>query len=49
MARVEDGALVLETKAAALRRLRARYQSAGGSLADELLEERRLEAAREAE
>lgn len=47
VARIENGALLLETKDAAMRRLKARYKNVKGSLADELLAERRLEAARE--
>jgi len=47
LVRVEGGALILESRDAVLRRLKARYQNVGGGLADELLAERRQEAARE--
>ncbi len=49
LARVEGDALVLESGDAVMRRLKARYRNVEGSLADELLAERRLEAAREGE
>ena len=49
MARVEDGRLVLERREDVVRRLRGRYSgvSRGRSLSDELISERREEAARE--
>ncbi len=50
VARVEDGRLVLESRDAILRRLRAEFARAvpkGVSLAGELIAERRAEAARE--
>ena len=47
VARAEDGRLVLEPKAAAVARLRRRFQDVQGSLAEELLAERRAEAAGE--
>jgi AbrB family looped-hinge helix DNA binding protein len=48
-ARVEDGRLVLEPREVVLSRLRERFQrvTAGVSLADELIDERRKEARRE--
>jgi AbrB family looped-hinge helix DNA binding protein len=48
-ARVEDGRLVLEPREVVLTRLRRRFQkvTAGVSLADELIDERRKEARRE--
>lgn len=49
VARAEGGRLVLEPKAAVVTRLRDRFKDVKGSLADELLAERREEAAREAE
>lgn len=45
IARAENGQLVLEPKAAVAARLRDRFKSVEGSLADELLAERRDEAA----
>ena len=47
VARAENGCLILESKPAAIDRLRERFQKIKGSLADELLAERREEAARE--
>ncbi len=49
VARVEGETLVLEPRDAVLRRLKARYKNVTGSLATELLEERRAEAEREGE
>lgn len=51
IATVDDGRLVLERRASVLARLRQRFQSipTGVSLADELIQERRLEAQREAD
>lgn len=49
VARVEDGRLVFEPRAAVAARLRTRFGGVKVSLADELLKERRTEAAREAE
>lgn len=49
IARVEGETLVLEPRDAVLRRLKARYKDISGSLATELLEERRAEAALEDE
>jgi AbrB family looped-hinge helix DNA binding protein len=46
---IEDGSLVLMTPQVAVRRLRARFAKYPGSLADELLAERRFEQARETE
>ena len=48
VARVEDGRLIFEPKASVVARLRERFKNVEGSLADELLAERREEAAREA-
>lgn len=48
VARAENGRLVFEPKAAVVARLRERFKDVKGSLADELLAERREEAAREA-
>ena len=48
VARVEEGRLVFEPKAAVMARLRGRFARVEGSLAAELLEERRQEAVREA-
>lgn len=50
VARVEDGRLVLETRASIKRRLQARYRQipANRCLSDELIAERRAEARREA-
>lgn len=48
VARVEDGRLVFERRAALIERLRARFKDVKGSMAEELLRERREEAAREA-
>jgi AbrB family looped-hinge helix DNA binding protein len=47
---VRDGQLILETKDNLQRRLRARYQGwpQDGRISEELIAERRLEAAREA-
>ena len=47
VARAENGCLILEPKAVAIDRLRERFRKIEGSLADELLAERREEAARE--
>ena len=47
VARAEGGRLVLEPKAAVVARLRGRFKGVEGSLAGELLAERRDEAARE--
>lgn len=49
LVRVKDGALILETRQAVERRLRARFQNVDPniSLADELIKERRAEAVRE--
>ena len=47
VARVEGETLVLESRDAVLRRLKARYKNVTRSLATELLAERRAEAARE--
>lgn len=49
VARAENGRLVFEPKAAIVARLRERFKHVEGSLADELLAERREEAAQEAE
>lgn len=51
MAKIEEGRLVLEKRENVLRRLRARFAGLpeGVSLADELIAERRTEAAREDE
>ncbi len=46
---LEEGRLVLESRAALLERLKARYRDVEGSMADELIQERREEAAREAQ
>jgi AbrB family looped-hinge helix DNA binding protein len=48
VARVEGGALMLVPKEAIRRRLRDRFAPVEGSMADELIKERREEAAREA-
>jgi AbrB family looped-hinge helix DNA binding protein len=48
VARVQGEQLILERREAVIRRLKARYQGLEESLADELLAERRQEAAREA-
>lgn len=48
VARAENGRLVFEPKAAVIARLRERFKHIEGSLAEELLAERREEAAREA-
>ncbi|MDQ3397880.1 MAG: AbrB/MazE/SpoVT family DNA-binding domain-containing protein [Deinococcota bacterium] len=48
VARVENGRLIFEPRAAVVKRLRERFKDIKGSLADELLAERREEAAREA-
>lgn len=45
--RLEGGRLVLESRRSLLERLQARYAEVEGSLADELLAERREEAVRE--
>lgn len=45
--RLEDGRLVLESRQSLLERLQARYAEVEGSMADELIAERREEAARE--
>ena len=49
LVRVKDGALILETRQAVERRLRARFRNVDPniSLADELIKERRAEAVRE--
>lgn len=47
VARAENGRLVFEPKAAVIARLRERFKHVEGSLADELLAERREEAAKE--
>lgn len=44
---LDEGRLVLEPRQALLARLQARYGDIDGSLADELIEERRDEARRE--
>lgn len=49
VARAENGRLIFEPKAAVVARLRARFKGVEGSLADELISERREEAKREAE
>lgn len=49
VARVEEGRLIFEPRAAVVKRLRERFKDIKGSLADELLAERREEAAQEAE
>jgi len=50
VARVEDDCLVIEKPESVERRIRARFrQSAGRSLAEELIAERREEARREVE
>ena len=49
VARAEGGRLVFEPKASVIARLRARFKNVEGSLASELLAERREEAARESE
>lgn len=49
VARAEGGRLIFEPKQAVVARLRERFKDVKGSLADELLAERREEAAREAE
>ena len=49
VARAEEGRLIFETRAAVIKRLHDRFKDVKGSLADELLAERREEAAREAE
>lgn len=48
VARVENGRLIFEPRAAVVKRLRERFKDIKDSLADELLAERRKEAAREA-
>lgn len=45
--RLENGRLVLESRQALLERLQARYADVEGSLADELMADRREEAVRE--
>ena len=47
VARAEQGRLVFEPKAAVVERLRSRFRDVEGSMAEELLLERRGEAARE--
>ena len=47
VARAEEGRLIFEPRAAVVERLRSRFRSVEGSLAAELLAERREEAARE--
>lgn len=49
VARAEEGRLIFEPRAAVVKRLRERFKDVKGSLASELLAERREEAAREAE
>ncbi len=49
VARAEEGRLIFETRAVVVARLRERFNSIEGSLADELMAERREEAARETE
>jgi AbrB family looped-hinge helix DNA binding protein len=49
VARVEEGRLIFEPRAAVVKRLRERFKDVKGSLANELLAERREEAAREAQ
>jgi AbrB family looped-hinge helix DNA binding protein len=51
VARVEEGQIILESRGGLLRRLKDRYARVpeGVSLADELVDERRREARREAE
>ena len=44
---LEDGRLVMEPRQVLLERLKARYRDVEGSLADELIEERRAEVKRE--
>lgn len=44
---LEDGRLVLESRAALLARIQARYEDIQGSLSEELIAERREEAVRE--
>lgn len=46
---LDESRLVLESRAALLERVKARYRDVDGSMADELIRERRQEAAREAE
>jgi AbrB family looped-hinge helix DNA binding protein len=48
VARAEEGRLIFEPRAAVIKRLRERSKDVKVSLADELLAERREEAAREA-
>ena len=47
VARAEGGRLIFEPRAAVVERLRSRFRGVEGSLAAELLAERREEAARE--
>ena len=47
VARVDDGRLIFEPRAAVIDRLRSRFAAVEGSMADELLRERRDEAKRE--
>ena len=47
IAKAEDGRLILEPRAVVVARLRERFKNVEGSLANELLAERREEAARE--
>ena len=47
VARAEEGRLIFEPRAAVVERLRSRFRGVEGSLVDELLAERREEAARE--
>lgn len=49
VARAEEGRLIFETRAAVVARLRERFKNIEGSLADELIAERREDAARETE
>ena len=44
---LEDGRLVMEPRQALLERVKARYREVEGSMADELIAERRAEAERE--
>lgn len=48
VARAENGRLVFEPRAAVMERLRSRFKDVEGSMAEELIRERREEAAREA-
>ena len=46
--RLEKGELIVESKQAVLKRLQARFAHLSGNVVDELIEERREEAKREA-